>query len=88
MAASREPDLATLQADVQQLRGDLARMTSDLRGVAVNRYSQASGKIQRQARQIGQRVEEWPFLSALAALATGLLLGVLIYALRGSSKAT
>jgi ElaB/YqjD/DUF883 family membrane-anchored ribosome-binding protein len=87
MAASREADLATLQADIQQLRANFAKMTGDMRNMAANRYSQASGKIwgevRRQAQQVSQEIEERPFISALAAFATGLLLGVLLNARRG-----
>jgi ElaB/YqjD/DUF883 family membrane-anchored ribosome-binding protein len=55
--------------------------------MAANRYSPASGKIwgevRRQAQQVSQEIEQRPFISALAAFATGLLLGVLLNARRG-----
>jgi ElaB/YqjD/DUF883 family membrane-anchored ribosome-binding protein len=94
MATSTESDLATLQADMQQLRADFAKMTSDIRGIAGNRVSQAKGQAQdsaekvwgevrRQAQQVGQEIEERPFASALASFATGLVLGMLLNTRRG-----
>ena len=94
MAVSTEPDFAMLQADIQQLRADFAKITTDMRGFANNGMSQASGKAQesaekvwgevrRQAQQVGQEIEERPFASALAAFGTGLVLGMLLNARRG-----
>ena len=94
MAASIQPDFATLQADIQQLRADFAKITADMRGFANSGVSQASGKAQesaekmwdevrRQAHQVGHEIEERPFASALAAFSTGLLLGMLLNARRG-----
>jgi ElaB/YqjD/DUF883 family membrane-anchored ribosome-binding protein len=94
MAASMENDLATLQADIQQLRADFGKMTTDMRTVANTGYAQATGKAQesaekmwgevrRQAHNVGQEIEERPFASALASFATGLLLGMLLNARRG-----
>jgi ElaB/YqjD/DUF883 family membrane-anchored ribosome-binding protein len=94
MAASAQPDLATLQADIQQLRDDFAKMATDMRGFANNGMAQASGKAQesaeklwdevrRQAQQVGHEIEERPFASALAAFSTGLILGMLLNARRG-----
>ena len=94
MAASIENDLATLQADMQKLRTDFSRITTDMRDIASSRMTQATGKAQesaekmwgevrRQAHQVGQEIEERPFASALAAFATGLVLGMLLNARRG-----
>lgn len=94
MAASMETDLATLQADIQQLRVDFAKMTTDVRNLASSGYAEASGKAQdsaekvwgevrRQAQNMTQEIEERPFASALASFATGLLLGMLLNARRG-----
>jgi ElaB/YqjD/DUF883 family membrane-anchored ribosome-binding protein len=94
MAASNEPDLATLQADLRQLRTDFAKMTTDMRNIASNGVTQAGGKAQesaekmwgevrRQAHSVSQEIEERPFASALAAFATGLVLGMLVNARRG-----
>jgi ElaB/YqjD/DUF883 family membrane-anchored ribosome-binding protein len=94
MAASIQPDLSTLQADIQQLRSDFAKITSDMRNFANSGVSQASGmaqesaekmwgEVRRQAQQVGQEIEERPFASALAAFATGLILGMLLNTRRG-----
>ena len=94
MAASVQPDLASVQADIQQLRGDFAKITTDMRNYAGNGISQATGKAQesvekmwgevrRQAKQVGNEIEERPFASALAAFGTGLVLGILLNARRG-----
>ena len=94
MAAPIENDLSTLQADIKQLRADFAKMTSDMRDIATNRVSEAGGKAQesaekvwdevrRQAQNVGQEIEERPFASALAAFATGLILGMLLNGRRG-----
>jgi ElaB/YqjD/DUF883 family membrane-anchored ribosome-binding protein len=94
MAASIQPDLSTLQADIQQLRADFAKITTDMRDYAGNGMSQATGKAQesaekmwgevrRQAKQVGQEIEERPFTSALAAFGTGLVLGMLLNTRRG-----
>jgi ElaB/YqjD/DUF883 family membrane-anchored ribosome-binding protein len=89
MAASTQPDLSTLQEDIQQLRSDFAKMAADMRDYAGAGVTQASGKAQetadkmwgevrRQAEQVGHEIEERPFASALAAFATGLMLGMLL----------
>jgi ElaB/YqjD/DUF883 family membrane-anchored ribosome-binding protein len=94
MAAPIENDLSTLQADIQQLRTDFAKMTSDMRTIASNRVSEASGvaqdsaekvwdEVRRHAQNVTQEIEERPFASALAAFATGLVLGMLLNARRG-----
>jgi len=94
MAAPIENDLSTLQADIKQLRADFAKMTSDMRDIATNRVSEAGGKAQESAEKVwdevrqkaqlvGQEIEERPFASALAAFATGLLLGMLLNSRRG-----
>ena len=89
MPASPPPDLTTLQADIQQLRADFAKMTTDMRGFASHRVASANGKAQesaeqiwsevrQKAQQVGNEIEERPFASALAAFATGLILGMLL----------
>jgi ElaB/YqjD/DUF883 family membrane-anchored ribosome-binding protein len=94
MAATMENDFAALQADIQQLRADFAKMTSDVRNLANTGYTQASataqesaekmwGEVRRQAQNVTQEIEERPFASALASFATGLLLGMLLNARRG-----
>jgi ElaB/YqjD/DUF883 family membrane-anchored ribosome-binding protein len=94
VAASIENDFSTLQADIQQLRADFAKMTTDMRNIASNGVAQASGRAQesaekvwgevrRQAQNVTQEIEERPFASALAAFATGLILGMLLNARRG-----
>jgi len=94
MAAPIETDLSTLQADVQKLRADFAKMTTDMRDIASNGMAQAKGQAQdsaekiwgevrQKAQQVGQEIEERPFASALAAFATGLVLGMLLNARRG-----
>jgi ElaB/YqjD/DUF883 family membrane-anchored ribosome-binding protein len=94
MAASLQPDLTTLQADIAQLRADFAKITTDMKDYAANGMSKAGGQAQvsaekmwgevkRQAQQVGQEIEEKPFASALAAFASGLVLGMLVTARRG-----
>jgi ElaB/YqjD/DUF883 family membrane-anchored ribosome-binding protein len=94
MATSVQPDVSTLQADIQQLRADFAKMTADMRDIASNGVARAGGRAQesaekmwgevkRQAQQVGQEIEEKPFASALAAFASGLVLGMLVTARRG-----
>ena len=89
MAASTQPDLTTLQDDIQQLRTDFAKMAADMRDYANSGYAQAKGQAQetadkmwgevrRQAEQVSHEIEERPFASALAAFATGLMLGMLL----------
>jgi len=64
MAAPSEPDIATLQADIQQLRADFAKMATTMRDVAgsgivkVGDKAQASAEkawveVKRQAQQVG-----------------------------------
>jgi ElaB/YqjD/DUF883 family membrane-anchored ribosome-binding protein len=94
MAAPIETDFSTLQADIQKLRADFAKMTTDMRDIASNGMAQAKGQAQdsaekvwgevrQKAQQVGQEIEERPFVSALAAFATGLVLGMLVNARRG-----
>ena len=94
MAAPSEPDIATLQADIQQLRADFAKMATTMRDVAgsgivkVGDKAQASAEkawveVKRQAQQGGHEIEERPFASALTAFGTGLILGLLLSARRG-----
>lgn len=94
MAATVQPDLTTLQADIAQLRADFAKITTDMRDYAANGVSRAGGQAQvsaekmwdevkRQAQTVGQEIEERPFASALAAFASGLMLGMLLNSRRG-----
>jgi ElaB/YqjD/DUF883 family membrane-anchored ribosome-binding protein len=94
MADFNQPDLSTLQADIQQLRADFAKITTDMRNFANSGLSSASGKAQesaermwgevkRQAQHVGQEIEERPLTSALAAFASGLVLGMLLNTRRG-----
>lgn len=93
-AVTPEPDLATIQADLQQLRDDFAKMSSDMRAFAGNGLSNAGEQAQmsaekmwdelkRQAQQVGQGIEERPLASAVAAFSTGLILGMILNARRG-----
>jgi ElaB/YqjD/DUF883 family membrane-anchored ribosome-binding protein len=65
-----------------------------MRSYAGNGVSQATGRAQesaekvwgevrRQAKQVGQEIEDRPFASALAAFGTGLVLGMLLNTRRG-----
>jgi ElaB/YqjD/DUF883 family membrane-anchored ribosome-binding protein len=94
MAASIDQDMTTLQADIQQLRADFAKMTTDMRSIASNGMAQAKGQAQesaekvwdevrQKAQQVGQEIEERPFASALVAFSSGLILGMLLNARRG-----
>jgi ElaB/YqjD/DUF883 family membrane-anchored ribosome-binding protein len=94
MAAPSEPDIATLQADIQQLRADFAKMATTMRDVAGSGIAKAGDKAQasaerawvevkRQAQQVGHEIEERPFASALTAFGTGLILGLLLSVRRG-----
>ena len=94
MAASSEPDIATLQADIQQLRADFAKMATTIRDVAGSGIARAGDKAQasadkmwievkRQAQQVGQEIEERPFASTLAAFGAGLVLGLFFSLRRG-----
>jgi len=89
-----QPDFATLQADIQQLRDDFAKMSTDMRSFAGNGLSSAGeqaqvsaekmwGDIKRQAHQVGHEIEERPLTSAIAAFSTGLILGMILNARRG-----
>jgi ElaB/YqjD/DUF883 family membrane-anchored ribosome-binding protein len=93
MAASVQPDFAALQADIQQLRTDFAKMTADMRSFANSGVAQASGmaqetadkmwgEVRQKAQQVSHEIEERPFASALMAFATGLVLGMLLNAKR------
>jgi len=94
MADATQPDLATLQADIQRLRSDFGKITADMRNFANSGISSAGdkaqesaervwGEVKRQAHQVGQGIEERPLTSALAAFASGLVLGMLLNARRG-----
>lgn len=89
-----EPDLATIQADIQQLRDDFTKMSADMRAYAGNGLSSAGeqaqvsaekmwGEIKRQATQVGHEIEERPLASAIAAFSTGLILGMILNARKG-----
>ncbi|HYM73620.1 MAG TPA: hypothetical protein VET89_11605 [Stellaceae bacterium] len=94
MADSVQPDLATLQADIAQLRADFAKITADMRDYAASGVARAGGQAQvsaekmwdevkRQAQTVSQEIEERPLVSALAAFASGLVLGMLVNSRRG-----
>jgi ElaB/YqjD/DUF883 family membrane-anchored ribosome-binding protein len=94
MATSIEPDIATLQADIQQLRTDLAKMTTTMRDVAGKSIAQVGDKAQasaekvwvevkRQAQQVGHEIGDRPLTATLAAFGTGLVLGLLLSVRRG-----
>lgn len=94
MAVPEQADTATLQTDIQTLRADIAKLAADLREVAGSGIAQARtqaqdsadrvwGEVKRQAEQVSHEIEERPLTSALAAFATGLVLGLLLNARRG-----
>jgi ElaB/YqjD/DUF883 family membrane-anchored ribosome-binding protein len=89
MAVPDQPDTATLQADIQTLRADMAKLAADLREIASSGIARAQtqaqdsagrvwSEVKRQAGQVGHEIEERPLTSALAAFATGLVLGLLL----------
>jgi ElaB/YqjD/DUF883 family membrane-anchored ribosome-binding protein len=89
-----QPDLTTLQSDIQQLRDDFTKLSNDTRAYAGNGLSSAGaqaqdsaekmwGEIRRQAQQVGREIEERPLTSAVTAFATGLVLGMILNARRG-----
>jgi ElaB/YqjD/DUF883 family membrane-anchored ribosome-binding protein len=93
-AASEQPDLATIQADIQQLRDDFTKISADMRAYAGNGLSSAGeqaqvsaekvwNEIKRQAQQVGNEIEERPLASAIAAFSTGLILGMILNGRRG-----
>lgn len=94
MAREIEPDIATLQADIQQLRADFAKMTTHMRDAAGNGINSVSERTQlsaekawdevkRQAGQLSHEIEERPLTSALASFAAGVVLGMLLNSRRG-----
>lgn len=94
MATQTEPDIATLQTDIQQLRADFAKLATTMRDVAGSSIAKAGEKAEasaekvwieakRQAQQVSQKIDERPIASALAAFGTGLILGLLLNARRG-----
>jgi ElaB/YqjD/DUF883 family membrane-anchored ribosome-binding protein len=93
-AAITPPDLTTIQSDIQQLRDDFAKMSSDMKAYAGSGLSSAGeqaqmsaekmwGEVKRQAQQVGQEIEERPLASAIAAFSTGLILGMILNARKG-----
>lgn len=94
MATPDQPDTATLQADIQTLRGDFTKLAADLREIAGSGISRAQtqaqdsadrvwGEVKRQAQQVTNEIEERPLASALAAFAAGLVIGMLLNSRRG-----
>ena len=55
MAAPSEPDIATLQADIQQLRADFAKMATTMRDVAGSGIVKVGDKAQASAEK-GERL--------------------------------
>jgi ElaB/YqjD/DUF883 family membrane-anchored ribosome-binding protein len=53
------------------------------KGQAQDSAEKVWGEVRQKAQQVGQEIEERPFVSALAAFATGLVLGMLVNARRG-----
>jgi ElaB/YqjD/DUF883 family membrane-anchored ribosome-binding protein len=94
MATHTEPDIETLQTDIEQLRADFAKLATTMRDVAASNIAKAGEKAEasaervwieakRQAQQVGQKIDEGPIASALAAFGTGLILGLLLNTRRG-----
>lgn len=89
-----QTDLATLQADIQQLRAQFTKLATTVRDVAGNKVGKAREKAeksaekvwmetQRHAHQLGQEIEERPIASVLTAFGAGLFVGLLFSARRG-----
>ncbi len=93
MAEKANAEIAALEAEIQQLRADFAKLTDTMSEMATNGvdgtgepYASAEkvwSEVQRQAGSLGREIEERPIAAALTAFGAGLFLGRLLTARRG-----
>jgi ElaB/YqjD/DUF883 family membrane-anchored ribosome-binding protein len=89
MAEQTEADFRTLQAEVSQLRSDLAKLGDTLQSIARHGGAEMAGKLRnsalgvkdeaaRAAETLAREIEERPVGTAVAAFAVGVVLGMLV----------
>jgi ElaB/YqjD/DUF883 family membrane-anchored ribosome-binding protein len=88
MATDKDADIGDLQAEMAQLRADLAKLADTLKSVvsdeAAARYEkvreaarEAQARASKAADAVGQEIAERPFAAVAAAFGAGLVLGML-----------
>src|SRR5579862_4437776 len=88
MSTTTEADFEALQAELKQLRGDLARLNETVRDFvrhgsaeAVNRARESGeklwGEAKKRASTVTDEIEEKPITAAITAFGLGVVLGML-----------
>ena len=77
MTDRTEADLATLRADVTQLRKDLAKITETLQDVARHGAQTVADRAKTAAQSVTHEIEERPLTAVLTAFSVGTILGML-----------
>jgi ElaB/YqjD/DUF883 family membrane-anchored ribosome-binding protein len=94
MADQLNTDVAALQAEINQLRADFAKIAATMREIASNSVAGAGQQVQastdkvwtevkRQADSVSREIEERPIAAALTAFSAGVLLGLFLNRHRG-----
>lgn len=88
MSTRSESDIESLEAEIKQLRADLAQLSETFRDVlrhgsteALNRARESGervwGEARRRAEGISEGIEQKPVAAALTAFGLGMILGML-----------
>lgn len=91
---STEADIKALQAEIQELRADLAGLTATLRDLVRHGGAEAVAKAResgeklwdeakKQASGLTREIEEKPVTAAVTAFSVGVLLGMIFSGRRG-----
>jgi ElaB/YqjD/DUF883 family membrane-anchored ribosome-binding protein len=86
--STTEADIEALQAEIKQLRADLAKLTETFRDVlrhggaeAINRARESGeklwGEAKKRAHGVTEEIEEKPVTAAITAFGLGIILGML-----------
>jgi ElaB/YqjD/DUF883 family membrane-anchored ribosome-binding protein len=91
---STEADIQALQAQIKELRADLASLTETLRDLARHGSAEATAKMResgeklwseakKKASGLAEEIEEKPVTAAVTAFSVGVLLGMIFSGRRG-----
>ena len=91
---STEADIQALQAQIKELRDDLAGLTETLRDLARHGSAEATAKMResgeklwgeakKKASGLAEEIEEKPVTAAVTAFSVGVLLGMIFSGRRG-----
>jgi len=77
MNADKDADIGDLQAEIAQLRADLAKTADTLKAIVANEAGATCERMSDTAEAVGHEISERPFTSVATAFGTDIVLGML-----------